>query len=460
MKDIKASVIEALIEIVGTESVFDPTSNLDVNLAANLDADFEGETNHNYSKIASKIACVIYPNTQSELSQAIALANKNKWKILTSNLNWGAFAQFNDLGIIVNTSRLNRLIDHAVGDLTVTCETGMKSRDLQNILAKSGQFLAIDPAYPDKITIGEIVNTANTGSLRQRYGGVRDMLLGISFVRADGELVKAGGRVVKNVAGYDLMKLMTGSYGSLGVISQVTFRLYPLPQGDRTVIITGEAQTIDILRAKILISNLTPWAIDILSTVILTKLELPRLELPKLELSSTNPKLGLILRFGGLTQGVEEQMRRVSVLAKELDLEVKAIEGNIWEKIQSLIWQTSSTSIICPVCKIGTLSDIAIENLLKISTEIEGALVQIHAGSGLGLLRYEGCDRAEVRLAILKVRNLLESSGGFLTILEAPSNFKDSIDVWGYSGNARELIIALKQKFDPDNLLNPQGYIG
>jgi glycolate oxidase FAD binding subunit len=440
---------KAFTEILGTESVFDPTSNLGPNLV--------DETNPNYSKIpskiASKITCIIYPNSQTELSQTIALAHKNKWQILTSNLNWGAFAKFDDFGIIVNTSRLNRLIDHAVGDLTVTCEAGMKFRDLQNILAKSGQFLAIDPAHQETITIGEIVNTANTGSLRQRYGGVRDLLLGISFVRADGELVKAGGRVVKNVAGYDLMKLMTGAYGSLGVIAQVTFRLYPLPQCDRTVIVTGSAQAIDLLRAKILISNLTPWAIDILSTKILNKLEL----------SSINTEIGLILRFGGLTQGVEEQIRRLSVLTKDLGLEIQAIESNTSDKIQSLIWQNFSvdSSTICPiVCKIGTLSDIAVRNLLKISSEMKGSLVQIYAGSGLGVLRYESSDLTEIRSVILKIRNLLETTGGFLTILEASSHIKDSIDIWGYSGNTREIIIALKHKFDPYNLLNPHGYIG
>lgn len=437
MKDIKAVIKEAFIAILGT-GVLDP----------NLIAFNRAKESNSYHYDLSKIAFTIYPQTQSELSQAIALAHKHKWHILTGNLNWGGLARLDDgsNGIIVDTSRLNRLIDHAVGDLTVTCEAGMKFRDLQNILAKSGQFLAIDPAYPETITIGEIVNTANTGSFRHGYGGVRDMLLGISFVRADGELVKAGGRVVKNVAGYDLMKLMTGSYDSLGIIAQVTFRLYPLPPCDRTVIITGQAQIIDLVRAQILISSLTPRSMDILSSGILTKLQL-----------SSTSEIGLILRFGGLIQGVEEQIRRLSVLAEEFSLKVKAIETDVWEKIQSLIWY-SSTSLIPVICKIGTLSDIAVENLLKASAEME-PLIQVHAGSGLGLLRYEG-DYSKIHSSILKVRNILKSNGGFLTVLEAPPHFKASIDVWGYSGNAREMMMALKQKFDPNNLLNPHGYIG
>lgn len=441
----------AFAEILGIESVCDLSVIDQVDPACNL-------------------ACIIYPNNQTELKQAIALANKNKIPILTCDRhsNWGDLTRFSqlvaDLGIIVNTSKLDKLIDHAVGDLTVTCEAGMKFRDLQKILATSGQFLAIDPADPETITLGEIVNTANTGSLRHNYGGVRDMLLGISFVRADGELVKAGGRVVKNVAGYDLMKLMTGSYGTLGIISQVTFRLYPLPQCDRTIIITGLASTIDDIRAKILLSTLTPWAMDILSQSILSKLTT--------ELATNiakDAKIGLILRFGGLIQGVEEQIRRLLVIAQDLDLTATVIEGNsVWDEIQTLIWHWDSSSadqinpvidpIICSViCKVGMLSNLAVENLIKICTEFEDSALQIHAGSGLGIFRYAGNDPQST----LKVRDLLASTGGFLTLIQAPDHFTNQtnqtnqIDIWGYTGNAKEIMSALKHKFDPHNLLNP-----
>lgn len=391
----------------------------------------------------SELACVIYPRTQTELNQAIALASKHQIPILTSDsdLNWGGLVNFPTMGIGVNSSQMNQLIDHAVGDLTVTCEAGMKFKDLQNILAKSGQFLAIDPAYAETVTIGEIVNTANTNSFRQRYGGIRDMLLGISFVRADGELVKAGGRVVKNVAGYDLMKLMTGAYGTLGIISQVTFRLYPLPQSDRTVIITGKADAIDVARAKILTSTLTPWSMDIISQGILIKLGI-------------NAEIGLIIRFGGLNQGVDEQISRLAAIAQALNLEIKALTGNkTWQDMQNLFWQSDPAII----CKIGTLPNLAVTNLLKISSKTPSVALQIHASSGLGILKYES---SNISIAdIQQIRNLLVSTGGFLTVLEAPINFKQQFDIWGYAGNATGIMSALKQKFDPQNILNPHRFI-
>ncbi|TVP66579.1 MAG: FAD-binding oxidoreductase, partial [Nodularia sp. (in: Bacteria)] len=147
--------------------------------------------------------CIVYPRTQTQLAAVIAEAHRQNWRVLpcgkTSKINWGGLVKSAD--IVVSTEHINQLIQHAVGDLTVTVEAGMQFSHLQAILAKSRQFLALDPSKPELATIGGIVATADTNSLRQRYGSVRDQLLGITFVRADGQIAKAGGRVVKNVAG-------------------------------------------------------------------------------------------------------------------------------------------------------------------------------------------------------------------------------------------------------------------
>ncbi len=135
-------------------------------------------------------SCIVYPRTQEQLAAIIAEAHRQNWRVLpcgsSSKLSWGSLAQ--DIDVVVSTERINRLIEHAVGDLTVTVEAGMKFAELQGILGKSRQFLALDPTAPDLATIGGIVATANTGSFRQRYGSVRDQLLGITFVRADGQI--------------------------------------------------------------------------------------------------------------------------------------------------------------------------------------------------------------------------------------------------------------------------------
>lgn len=150
-----------------------------------------------FQAIASETppSCIVYPHTQAELAEVITYAHHKNWRVLPSGsgskLSWGGGVRSIDL--VVSTERLNQVIQHAVGDLTVTVEAGTRFAELQATLARSGQFLALDPVVPEAATIGGIVATADTGSLRQRYGGVRDQLLGITFVRADGQIAKAGG---------------------------------------------------------------------------------------------------------------------------------------------------------------------------------------------------------------------------------------------------------------------------
>ena len=214
-----APVFERLESIVGVDGVFAWDTLTETQRSPILQATLPG----------SLVSHLVYPSTPEALAAVMTYADQQGLRVLPcgkgSKLHWGGLAE--KINLVISTERLNRLVDHAIGDLTVTAEAGIKFSDLQELLRKSGQFLAIDPHYPDQATLGGILSTADTGALRHRYNSVRDMVLGLSFVRSDGQLVKAGGRVVKNVAGYDLMKLFTGAYGTLGIITQVTLRVYP-----------------------------------------------------------------------------------------------------------------------------------------------------------------------------------------------------------------------------------------
>ena len=261
------AIASSLASTVGEENVVCLWENLELS-----------QQKHIQQAIASTNppSCIVYPRTTEQLAAVIAASYRDNWRVLPcgsgSKLTWGGLAKGVD--VVVSTERINQLIEHAVGDLTVTVEAGMKFSRLQGILAASRQFLALDPTAVESATIGGIVATGDTGSLRQRYGGVRDQLLGITFVRADGQIAKAGGRVVKNVAGYDLMKLFTGSYGTLGIISQVTFRVYPLPELSGTVVLTGTAEAISQAAQTLRGSALTPTQADLLSTQLISSLGL------------------------------------------------------------------------------------------------------------------------------------------------------------------------------------------
>ncbi|MBH8572470.1 FAD-binding oxidoreductase [Nostocaceae cyanobacterium CENA369] len=424
------AIASSLASIVGEENAVCLWENLELS-----------QQKHIQLAIASKNppTCIVYPHTQEQLAAVIAETHRHNWRVLPcgsgSKLSWGGLAKGAD--VIVSTERLNQLIEHAVGDLTVTVEAGMKFSHLQAILGRSRQFLALDPTAVESATIGGIVATGDTGSLRQRYGSVRDQLLGITFVRADGQIAKAGGRVVKNVAGYDLMKLFTGSYGTLGIISQVTFRVYPLPELSSTVVLTGTAEAISQAAAILRGSALTPTAADLLSTQLISSLELGK-------------GLGLIARFQSISESVKEQSKRLLEVGQKLDLAgaiyTDSDEANLWQRLQEQMHFTATDSAI--TCKIGVLPTAAADVL----TQAKWGL--IHIASGLGWLRLENQDR------VLQMRDRTQANNGFLTILEAPATVKQQIDVWGYNGNALPLMRRIKEQFDGKNLLSPGRFVG
>lgn len=424
------SIASTLTSILSTENAVISWENLSPTQQHNIQQGIDPK---------SQPSCVIYPHSQAELAAVITTANSHQWRVLTwgsgSKINWGGLAE--NIDIIVSTEHINQLIEHAVGDLTVTVEAGMKFAQIQEILAKSGQTLALDPAAPELATIGGIVATADTGSLRQRYGGVRDQLLGITFIRADGEIAKAGGRVVKNVAGYDLMKLFTGAYGTLGIISQVTFRVYPIPESSGTVILTGKPEAISQAARTLHGSELTPTQADLLSNKLLTNLDL-------------GTGIGLIARFQSISESVQEQSKRLLLIGEKLGLQGVIYSGNqeidLWQQLPKQIYDHLTESTI--TCKIGVLPTAAVEILNYMEVGL------IHISSGLGLVRLEKEEE------ILPLRSLCQANSGFLSVLSAPVEFKKRFDVWGYNGNALAVMRGIKEQFDGNFILSPGRFVG
>jgi glycolate oxidase FAD binding subunit len=402
------------------------------------------------------IVGIATPATQAELAATIRSATANHWQIVPmgqgSKLDWGGLIGGDRLEgdglrptgghrqiLVLHLAQINQLIDHAVGDMTVTVESGMRFADLQAILARAGQFLPIDPRFYDQATIGGVIATADAGSWRQRYSGVRDLLLGITFVRADGELVKAGGRVVKNVAGYDLMKLFTGAYGTLGVISQVTLRVYPIQPESQTIVVSGDVTKLAQLAQTLLSSTLTPTAIDWLSATAMTALGL-------------RSEVGLIVRWQTVAASIAVQSQRLREWAQALALHsivYPAVdEAELWQHIGA-IGENGNV-----IAKFGSKGTETAAILTQIATIAPESMAIGHAGSGLGRLVLPTAD------GLAEIRALCESAGGFLSILRAPIAVKQSIDVWGYTGNAVDLMQAVKRQFDPDRVFNPDRFLG
>lgn len=390
--------------------------------------------------------CLIFPHSEQALAKIVKYASDRSLSMLPcgsgSKLNWGGLVK--DARLVVSTQHLDRIIEHAVGDLTVTVEAGVKLSQLQEILAPSKQFLPIDPAYPDSATIGGIVATADSGSWRQRYGGIRDMVLGLSFVRADGEIAKAGGRVVKNVAGYDLMKLFAGSYGTLGIISQVTFRLYPASETSETIVLTGDAKAIATASQTLLMSSLAPTAAEIMSSALVASLDVGK---------ENSDRMGLMVRFQSIAESVREQIEQVDAIAQKLALKTNSYrhedELALWKKWQELRSPQTQTAV---TCKIGAMPNTAVKILEKCDRD----LATINLSSGLGKLQFKTGEISKIK----EVRSLCETHRGFLSILEAPNVIKEKIEPWGYVGNSLQMMQTIAQKFDPNDLFSPGRFFG
>jgi glycolate oxidase FAD binding subunit len=393
---------------------------------------------------------MVLPKTVKDLASAVAQAYQEHLKLLVAGqgtkLGWGTPAKKIDL--LLSTQNLDALVDHAVGDMTVTAQAGMTFDALQTLLAKHNQWIPLDPVYPDQATLGGILATRDAGSLRHRYGGVRDLCLGLTFVRSDGQIAKAGGRVVKNVAGYDLMKLFAGSFGTLGIVTELTLRAYPLPECSGTVLVRGEMGEIALLVQDLRQSTLTPTAFDIWTGQ-----------------DSTSNDITLALRFQSLGESVLAQTERVCEMRRSQSLKAEIIsdgdDSEWWSTAAQRLRESAEQDTV--ICQIGVVPASAVSCLATIQQKAAQMSVvlqgRVHASSGVGQLRLTGTEM-DCRRLLGDLRSFLNQSGGYLSILEAPLSLKKAVEVWGYSGNALAAMRKLKERFDPQGGLNPGRFVG
>ena len=411
-------VVNTLQSLLGSEQVV-PWSSLG-------DARFE----------AANDLSIVFPESIEQLSAVVRTCYEQRWHMLScgqrTKLHWGGHHQLTNIDIVISTARLNRVVEHWVDDFTIRVEAGIGLTTLQSQLQPHGQFWPVDPLYGQQATVGGIVATADGGSWRQRYGSVRDTVIGVQFVRYDGEVVKAGGRVVKNVAGYDLMKLMTGAYGTLGILSQLTLRLYPIAAQSQTVVLSGSTEAITKAALQVRLQGITSSAMDLIGD---------------------SNGVRLAGRFEGIAAGVEEQVNRFQAIATDLGLTYESVDDTLWS---SLALQLGSSNQV--LCKVGLLPTQLVPLLELLAKLPSGWLARLHNGSGLGLIALPSDGTTDMVKTLETLRSHCNAHKGFLTILQAPPSL--TLEPWGYTGNALDMMKAIKQQFDPHGLLNPGRFVG
>ena len=374
---------------------------------------------------------ILEPGTPEELARALKLATAAGLRVIprggATKIDWGNPPRAAHL--IISTRRLNQVVEHAWADMTATVEAGCTLTQLQQTLAQHGQRLALDPPWPDRATIGGILATNDSGPLRIRFGSLRDLIIGITLALPDGTLAKSGGKVVKNVAGYDLPKLATGSLGTLGIITQAIFRLHPIPREARTLIFSPPSpQALTASLLEILDSKLVPTGLQIRA-------------------ASSLP-LQLDIRFEGTTAGCDAQCAQIVKMgASRPDTE------NVWNAAETL-WKDAPC-----VAKISTLPaelGALLETIKKLTDARQLSWSMVSHGIGVGFLRLQTTDITELR----ELRQFSESRGGSLVLLRSPLHLKKELEVWGSAGDALPLMKNIKAQFDPTATLNPGRFVG
>jgi glycolate oxidase FAD binding subunit len=353
--------------------------------------------------------------------------------------------------LLVSTGRLDQVLEHAAGDLVVRAQAGVRLADLQTALAPAGQWLALDPPEP-RATVGGVVAANASGPRRLRYGTVRDLIIGITVVLADGTVARAGGKVVKNVAGYDLAKLFCGSLGTLGMVAEVIFRLHPVPAATSVVTLQVDAPTqLGQAVRQLLRSPLEPSAIE-------------------LTVDEWGWPGRLTVVFEGIRPGVEAQAAAAAGLLGPVGEAAVAGPGRTaaaLSQLGALPFEKAEYALkaTCPPAELpGVLAE-----LVGGGRQGWGGPVSVHAGTGVlwlasghreGDLPADSPEMPRVVRAITEARERVAARGGSLVVVKAPPELKRAVDVWGPATDALGLMRRVKERFDPDRRLSPGRFLG
>lgn len=386
---------------------------------------------------------VVEPHNGDAIAAVLRYANKRGLAIAPrgggTKRAWGNPPARLDL--VLSTRRLDQVLEHAWGDMTATVQVGCTVAVFQRALAAHGQRLALDPLWPDQATIGGILATNDSGSLRQRFGSLRDLVLGVTVALPDGTLARSGGKVVKNVAGYDLPKLMNGALGTLGVIVDATFRLYPLPGNSASLWV--ELPSIDAANRFMLA------ILD--STLVTTGLQL---------LVHPDSAPHVAIRLEGIDAAIASQIERIERMARDHGAPtIVEAEAGVWRARETL-WQGDDPALVCTVRVLPTEITALTAAIERVATPLRIGWRLVMQALGVGTLRLDGSN-AEVLLAALTLlRSEIAQKDGSCVVLHAPADLATRIDVWGAVGDALPLMRRVKEQFDPNNILNPGRYVG
>ena len=382
---------------------------------------------------------VAEPGNERQLASVLSLANEAGMAVVPrgggTKLDWGNRPKRADL--ILSTARLNRIVEHVWADLTVTAEAGCTLQSLQKTLAQHGQRLAFDGLWPERATIGGVLSTNDSGALRLRFGALRDLIIGVTIALADGTLASSGGKVVKNVAGYDLPKLVTGAFGTLGVITRAVFRLHPQPRAAKTF--SFAAENFPAMQQHILAIQDSQLAHTSL------QIRCASGEIPAADILFEATDVGLAAQESHLQKLLNSER-------------VDQSPEDKWNARQDLWTSPTAQTLLSKISLLPTDIAKTLQSLNSLCDARKLSWRIVLQATGIGMLRLDG-DPAQLTAVVEDLRAQLQTRGGALVVLQCSPGLR-SVNVWGNLGDSVALMCAVKHQLDPKNILNPGRFVG
>lgn len=369
-----------------------------------------------------------------------------------TSLEYGLAAKKQGIGI--SLGGVNRVIDYPARDMTVTVEAGITMSHLAETLAAERQWLPIDVPQPEQATLGGVVATAFSGPRRYGWGTMRDYVIGIRAVDGRGMIFNAGGRVVKNVAGYDFCKLLTGSLGTLGVITQVTLKIKPIPEASALVTCTADGLVAaERVLASLVKTRTAPAAIELLAG--------PAWQERGGE-SASGDAVQIAVGIEGTASEVDWMIGQLSSeFAEQSATSIRTLRDDaasgMWQQLTEFPAGTGAPLVLKASIRPSTVTAF-VEKLLEIDPAVS---IQAHAGNGIVIARFAAFDSASVsRQLVGRLQPAAQAAGGHIVVLS--SAFASDLTRqawWGAANEATYWMDRVKKQFDPKGLLNPGRFI-
>ena len=425
-----------------------------------------------YAIDGKKPKVVVTPATIDEVSRVVAYASQEHRAIVPrgngSKMKMGGIPKKMD--IVLSTRRLNRITDRDCENLTLSAESGLTLGEVQQGLAKVGKgyFLPLDPPFTDQATLGGIVATNSSGPKRLLYGSARDMMIGAKAVFPNGDVVVSGGKTVKNVSGYDMCKLLIGSYGTLGILCEMTFKLLPLPEKEATLGLSFAAlEDADDFVRELRGGQLIPSSIEILNGLAVQKMK-SSISMPP------NGNYLVAVGLEGVAESIDRQVSEMSEMGKKHGtLEAVTLDAEKHQAFWVALRDFSSRLTDEDSNVISMKSNF----LISKCGDILGSYEKIARGLGIhcafishagnGILYSHVLPGKSIRSKVDSFVELIEKltaeaakNGGGLVVESSPPSIKKKVDVWGQSRSDYLVVRRLKEQIDPAGILNIGRFVG